>query len=420
MSLPEDVLAELDRRLASVDAARAAAFPGDRTTRQPVHTCYVPADAVVPGLAASWGDAALAALDEHGLPDRGVDPPLLEQVLPRVRAKLAAEPVEDLRVDAEDGYRGPPDAEDDDVRRAAAAVAGDLAAGSGPRSVGIRAGSLEEATRRRGVRSVDLFLAGVAGVAARATVTLPKVSGVEQVRAFLPVLDALEAAHGVALDLELQVETPQAVIGPEGAVTAAALVHAAGPRLTGLHFGTYDYTAALGVAAAHQASDHPAADFAKQLVQVAVAGTGARAVDGSSNVLPVGSRAQVHAAWRRHAGLVRRALERGLAQGWDLHPAQLVTRYLATYAFSRAALPDAGARLSAYLDRADSGVLDEPATARALASVLLRGLDCGALDAEEVRAITGVGRDVLDRFAGRSADLPHTGGAAVRRPTIPS
>jgi hypothetical protein len=155
-------------------------------------------------------------------------------------------------------------------------------------------------------------------------------------------------------------------------------------------------------------------------MQVAVAGTGARAVDGSTNVLPVGPRDQVHAAWRLHAGLVRRALERGFFQGWDLHPAQLVTRYVATYAFFRSALPAAVQRLATYLDRSDGGVLDEPATARALSSVLLRGLDCGALDAEEVRAITGVGRDVLDRLAGRSADLPHTGGAAVRRPTIPS
>jgi citrate lyase beta subunit len=421
MPLPEDLYAELDRRLAPVDAARAAAFPGERTTRQPVHTCYVPADAVAPGLAADWGAAALAALDEHGLPDLGHPPELLEQVLPRVRAKLGAEPVEDLRVDAEDGYRGPPGAEDDDVARAAAAVAGDLAAASAPPSVGIRAKCLEAPTRRRGVRSLDLFLGGLAGTAARATVTLPKVTDVEQVRAFLPVLDALEAAHGVGLDLELQVETPQAVVGPDGTVAAAALVHAAGPRLTGLHHGTYDYSAALGIAAAHQSSDHPALDLAKQLMQVAVAGTGAVAVDGSTNVLPVGDRGQVHAAWRLHAGLVRRALERGLYQGWDLHPAQLVTRYTATYAFYRAALPAAAARLAAYLERVDGGVLDEPATARALATVVLRGLDCGALDDAEVRTVTGVERPVLERLAGRAAriTLPATGGGG-RRPTIPS
>ena len=407
MNLDEAVLAELDRRLGPVDAARIFAFPGERTVRQPVHTCYVPADAVGPGLAAAWGESALTALDEHGLPDLGLDPGLVEQVLPRVRAKLAAEPVEDLRVDAEDGYRGGPDAEDDDVRAAAAALAADALAGTAPTWLGIRAKSLELGTRHRGVRSLDLFLAnlgeayGARERPLRAIVTLPKVTAVEQVRAFLPVLEALEAAYGVALDLELQVETPQAVFGPDGTVTAARLVHAAGGRLLGLHYGTYDYSAALGIAAAHQASDHPAADFAKQVMQVAVAGTGVRAVDGSTNVLPVGPREQVHSAWRLHAGLVRRALERGLYQGWDLHPAQLVTRYVATYAFFREALPAAADRLAAYLDRTGEGILDEPATARALASVVVRGLDCGAVDIAEVTAAGGPDRSQLDTLVGR-------------------
>ena len=405
--LSDDVLDELDRRLAPVDTARIIAFQGERPLRQPVHTCYVPADAVVPGLCARWGEAALAALDEHGLPDLGLDPALVEEVLPRVRWKLATEPVEDLRIDAEDGYRGGPDAEDDDVRAAAAVLAADVLAGTGPTWAGIRAKSLELGTRHRGVRSLDLFLTvlghsfGAQGRPVRSIITLPKVTDVEQVRAFLPVLDALEEAHGVSLDLELQVETPQAVVGPDGTVTAARMVHAAGARLLGLHYGTYDYSAALGIAAAHQASDHPAADFAKQAMQVAVAGTGARAVDGSTNVLPVGPRAHVHDAWRLHAGLVRRALERGFYQGWDLHPAQLVTRYVATYAFFRGALPAATARLAAYLDRTGEGVLDEPATARALASVVVRGLDCGAIDDDEVRAAGGIDRSHLAKLVGR-------------------
>jgi citrate lyase beta subunit len=399
VTLDEAVLAELDRRLDPVDTARLAAYPGERPDRQPVHTCYVPADAVVPRVAQIWGTAALAALDEHGLPDLGLDPALVEQVLPRVRRKLADEPVEDLRVDAEDGYRGSGDAEDDDVLRAAAILASDRAAGAAPPSVGIRAKSLEGPTRRRGVRTLDLFLGALTG--GSAVVTLPKVTDVEQVRAFLPVLDALEVTHGLRLDLELQIETPQAVLGSDGVATLAPMVHAAGGRLIGLHYGTYDYSASLGIAAAHQASDHPAADLAKQLMQVAVAGTGARAVDGSTNVLPVGPRDAVHAAWRLHARLVRRALERGLYQGWDLHPAQLVTRYVATYAFFRAALPAATARVAAYLDRSDAGVLDEPATARALAGVLLRGLDCGALDDAEVSSAGGPERAVLDRLAGR-------------------
>ncbi|MCW2576614.1 MAG: uncharacterized protein JWR66_2644 [Modestobacter sp.] len=397
--IPEDLLDELDRQLAPVDAARLAAYPGESSSRQPVHTCYVPADAVVPGLVTTWGQTALAALDEHGLPDLGLDPALVERVLPRVRAKLAAEPIEDLRVDAEDGYRGSPDAEDDDVIAAAAVLA---AASSLPPFLGVRAKSLEEPTRRRGVRSLDLFLSGLAGAGReRAIVTLPKVTAVEQVAAFLPVLDALQETSGLALDLELQVETPQAVLGADGTATLARMLHAGAGRVTGLHYGTYDYSASLGIAAAHQSSDHPAADAAKEAMQVAVAGTGARAVDGSTNVLPVGTTAEVHAAWRLHAGLVRRALERGFYQGWDLHPAQLVTRYVATYAFFRAALPAAAARLTAYVSRVEGGVLDEPATARALATVVLRGLDCGALDVAEVESATGLDRAALDGLAGR-------------------
>jgi citrate lyase beta subunit len=404
--LPESVFADLDRRLAASDAARAARYPGEPSGRQPVHTVYVPADRVRPGLAAAWGAEALAAIDGVDLPAiTGLDP----AVLPRVRAKLDREPIEDLRVDAEDGYRGAD--EDADVLAAGSAVRADLEAGVAPGFVGIRAKSLEPATRRRGVRSLDLFIGALAGTGALAgafpgsdrsgvragtgrevLVTLPKVTDVDQVTAMVGLLTALEDAYGVRLGLELQVETPQAVLGADGRVTAAAMVHAAAGRCRGLHYGTYDYSAALGVAAAYQASDHPVADHAKAVMQVAVAGTGARAVDGSSNLLPVGPGRD--AAWRRHAELVTRALRTGLYQGWDLHPAQLPTRYLATYAFFRAALPAARDRLGAYLSAGESGVLDEPATARALAAVILRALDCGAVDAAEV----GLDRDTLDRL----------------------
>ena len=389
MGLPESVYADLDRRLAASDAARAARYPGEPAGRQPVHTVYVPADRVRPGLAAEWGAAALAAVDGVDLPAIvGLDP----AVLPRVLAKLATEPVEDLRVDAEDGYRGAD--EDADVLAAARA----LRAGP-PAFFGIRAKSLEPATRRRGVRSLDLFLGALAGHPGEVLVTAPKVTDTDQVTAMVGLLAALEDTHGVRLGLELQVETPQAVLGPDGRATAAAMVHAAGGRCRGLHHGTYDYTASLGVAAAHQAPDHPVAEHAKAVMQVAVAGTGARAVDGSSNVLPVGPGRD--AAWRRHAELVTRALRTGLYQGWDLHPAQLPTRYLATYAFFRGALPAALDRLAAYRGAVDGGVLDEPATAKALANVLVRALDCGAADEAEVLGPLGLDRAALDGLAGR-------------------
>ena len=143
-------------------------------------------------------------------------------------------------------------------------------------------------------------------------------------------------------------------------------------RLTGLVFGTYDYSAALGIAAQYQSMEHPAADFAKAVMQVAAAGTDVRLSDGSTNVLPVGTRDEVIAAWRLHSRLVRRSLERGFYQGWDLHPAQLVTRYAATYAFYREGLPAAADRLRSAAERSAAGQ-EEPATIRALADFLSQG-----------------------------------------------
>src|SRR3954451_25380732 len=104
MTLPEELYAELDRRLTPGDALRLARYPGEWPERQPVHTCYVPADAVVPELAIAWGSAALDACDEHVLPDFGIGPGLVEEARPRVRWKLAAEPIGERRVDPEHRY----------------------------------------------------------------------------------------------------------------------------------------------------------------------------------------------------------------------------------------------------------------------------------------------------------------------------
>jgi hypothetical protein len=194
--------------------------------------------------------------------------------------------------------------------------------------------------------------------------------------------EKLERSYGLAagtLRFEIQIELPSAIIAADGAATVARLITAAGGRCIGLHYGTYDYSAAAGVAAAYQSMEHPAADYAKAVMQAAAAQTGVRLSDGSTNILPVGTKAEVRAAWELHYRLVRRSLERGFYQGWDLHPAQLPTRFAATYAFFRDGRDAAVERLHRYLARQESGIADEPATAKALAGFLLRGLDCGAL-----------------------------------------
>jgi hypothetical protein len=113
-------------------------------------------------------------------------------------------------------------------------------------------------------------------------------------------------------------------------------------------------------------------------------GTGVHLSDGSTNVLPLGDADQVRAAWLLHADLVRRALQRGFYQGWDLHPGQLSTRFLATFAFYREGFTEASRRIADYISNTGSGVLDEPATARALARYLHRGYACGAVAESEL------------------------------------
>ena len=155
----------VDDALGDDDAVRDRRYPGDDLSRQPVHTVYVPADRVHAGLASAWGAEALSALDQHGGEARtwadvlGRDGDEVADVWDRVRDKLATEPIEDLRIDLEDGYGSRADADEDaDAAAAGAAVAAAHAAGSLPPFCGVRFKALEAATRRRGLRSLDIVL----------------------------------------------------------------------------------------------------------------------------------------------------------------------------------------------------------------------------------------------------------------------
>jgi citrate lyase beta subunit len=393
--LTTELTTELDARLADADRALQTRFPGERPGRQPVHTVYVPADTFTHDLAPEWGRRALAAVDDHAALLDDVLGEHAADLVPLLRAKIAAEQIEDLRIDFEDGYGARPDEEEDrHVADASAALARAQAGGTAPPFTGIRFKSLEAPTRARGVRTLTGFLAGLLGAGGSLdgfVVTLPKVTAVEQVEAMVHACGRLEQTLGIddrRLGFEIQVETPQSILGPDGTALVARMIHAADRRCTALHYGTYDYSAFCGIAAEYQSMEHPVADHAKAVMQAAAAGTGVRLSDGSTNILPVGDAEAVRRGWALHARLVRRSLERGYYQGWDLHPAQLPTRFAATYGFYRDGFAAAADRLRRYHDRSGGGILDEPATARALADFVLRGLDCGAVTPDEVATAT--------------------------------
>ena len=377
---------------------------------QPLQTLYVPADRVTATTAVEFGAEALRLLDEHA-PDAasfesafGVDAPVAERTRVRVRAKLERAPVEDLRVDFEDGYGARPDDEEDRHAEATArAVRAARADETAPPSFGLRVKSFADGAEGRSLRTLDTFLTTLTERAALPdgfVVTFPKVTTAEQVAAFAAALERLEAGLGLAersLRFEVQIETPRSVIGPDGSVAAPGILEAAAGRLRAMHFGVFDYTSALGLMPWEQRLDHPANDFARHALQVALAGTGVWISDGSSNVVPASDRTEdVHAAWRVHADHVRHSLRHGFYQGWDLHPAHLVSRYAAVYGWLLPYLDDAASRVRAWRRRVEvHGVLDEPATVASLLRYLRFAVSSGAVDEAEVLEITGLAPDEL-------------------------
>jgi citrate lyase beta subunit len=412
-SLDEATLADLVARVEEAAAAHTRRYPGDPGGRQPVHTVYVAADRFAASTGTAYGAEALRLLDAHAADGAALaaaldlgDPALAAAVRERVAAKLVREPVEDLRIDFEDGYGVRDDAEEDrDAALAAAAVAEALAAGALPPFVGPRVKSFADGQHRRAIRTLDVFVTGLLERAGRLPdgllVTFPKVVAAEHVAAFADLLGRLEAALGLPdgrLRFEVQVETTQSILDPAGRVGLRGIAEAAAGRLAGAHFGVYDYTAACGLAPSEQRLTHPACDFARHVMQVALAGTGVRLSDGSTAVVPAGDDTPaVHAAWRLHAAHVRHSLRHGFWQGWDLHPAQLPSRYAAVYAWHLEGFEQAADRVRAFHAGAPGpgGVLDEPATVRALVGQLRRAVHCGAVPEAEALAGTGLDRAAL-------------------------
>jgi citrate lyase beta subunit len=379
-SLDGALIADVVGRLSFVDTPVV-------TGRQPVHTCYVPADRLTADTPRGWGEQALAALDQHA--DLLDVPP---DILDRVRAKLAREPIEDLRIDFEDGYglRDDP-TEDAHAHRAATILAGWHQSGTAPPWVGIRFKSFDTIPLlERGIRTLDVFLTTLGSVPSGLQLTFPKVTAPEQVSGLCDLLEPLEdrlGFHPGSLRFELQIETTESIFNQKGQLVVPRLIAAGRGRVSGLHFGTYDYTAACGLDAAQQHLDHSVCDFARHVMQVSAANAGIRLSDGSTNVLPVGD--GIDHGWRTHYRLVRRSLEHGFPQGWDLHPAQLVTRYAAVFAYYREIAGESARRLGDYLSHRSASIADEPATARALALTLRRAVDCGAMAEPEVTGLVG-------------------------------
>lgn len=455
MSLLHEAKPHLDM-LGAKNLEFSEVYPGEPAARQPVHTVYGGAHLYKEETTRRLGEQAIASMREYGpgavafaravgfLDARALegeseadaraayqrDPRALRRERPalwlaltvydRVLGKLAREPVEDFRIDFEDGFGVRADGEEDEAAAAAAReVARGLAHGSLPPFCGIRIKSLSEEWKRRSARTLELFLESlIAETGGRLpenfVITLPKVTIAEQPRTLVRLFEILEARLGLksgALRMEIMIETAQALLGPDGRSPLLRFLEACEGRCVGAHLGTYDFTASCNVTAAQQVVDHPLCDLAKAMMTLAYAGTGIFLSDGATNVLPVEphrgpnldderrreNAAAVHAAWRLSQRHIRHALVGGFYQGWDLHPAQLPVRYATCYAFFLEGFAQAAERLRSFLERAAQATLvgdvfDDAATAQGLLNYFLRALNCGAIDIADV-AQTGLTRE---------------------------
>jgi citrate lyase beta subunit len=431
-SLPEKKLSKALDRVNRAQARFWERYPGDSGARQPVHTVYGGAHLFSAETPKKLGELAVRSLDTYA-PDAatfgealGIAGNLAPKVMERVRDKLGREPVEDFRIDFEDGYGNRSDDEEDGhAVQAAQQVAAGAIAGTLPPFIGIRIKPLTRDLAARSLRTLDIFLTELLGATNgklpdNFVVTLPKIQSRTDVETLVDVFEVLEdrlELDSGSLKMEIMVETTQTIFDPQGRSIMPRLHRAAAGRMRGAHFGTYDYTANCDITAAHQKMRHPACDFAKDMMKVAFAGTGVMLSDGATNIMPVvphkgkdlseeqkrENRNAVFSAWRLHADDARHSLINGFYQGWDLHPAQLVPRYGSVYAFFLEGLAPASERLKNFVDKAAQATLvgdvfDDAATGQGLLNYFLRGIACGAVTEQEALA-TGL---TLEEIRGKS------------------
>jgi citrate lyase beta subunit len=326
----------------------------------------------------------------------------------RTIEKLKREPIEDFRIDFEDGYGIRSDEEEDNH---AIFASNELAKTSNLIYCGVRIKSFQAETYERSVHTLDLFLTNLLKQTNRNlpenfVVTLPKITKVAEVEVLCELLQSFEKQHNLknnSIKIEIMIETPFAVkFGDE-------LVKVADGRCVAAHFGAYDYTASFGITAVHQHLKHNVCDFARNLMQINLSPLSIRLSDSVTTEMPVPihkgetlsklqldeNKFAVHRAWRLHVNNVTHSQINGFYQSWDLHPAQLVARYAAVYSFFLESFESQSVRLKGFMDKATKATMsgnqfDDAASAQGLLNYFSRATNCGALTEKEVFDSTGL------------------------------
>ncbi len=392
--------------------------------RQPVHTVYGGAHLFSETTFSKLTKLALEAFDTYVTDPMAfaalVDPlghhdlNFAESLCQWVRHKLLKDPIEDYRIDFEDGFGVRSDDEEDRYAlEAAKNLAILVAKGDVPPHYGIRIKDLSTSYVKRAVRTLDLFVTqfvsslrerGIRELPGTFLIVVPKILGVEEAEIALKLVQALElklALKSESLKLELMVEAPKVL----RLSILDAIISRLGSRLFALHLGAYDLMSAAHVVVQDQSLDHPLCEMARLMMVAAAAETGVAVVDGATTIMPVGpfktpnnqqeikaNQDVVFKAWSLSAGSIRAALRLGIYQGWDLHPAQIPIRYGVLYAFFHKNTLSTAERLKSFLAKSAQATLkgtqfDDRATGHGLINFFLRAVSCGALTELDIESM---------------------------------
>jgi hypothetical protein len=354
----------------------------------------------------------------------------------KVFDKLKREPVEDFRIDFEDGYGIRTDVEEDShcisasnelalLFRSEESESGRKEKPNEKNSpspdlpisfstlafCGFRIKSFQPETRKRAVRTLDLFLTNLlenteGKLPENFVVTLPKVKYAEETAILDQLLTEFEKQNNLTngeIKVEILIETPESIFNMQD------LVSASNGRCVAAHFGAFDYTSSFGITALHQHLRHDACNFARNMMQVSLSPLGIRLADSVTTEIPIPihrsdnlsiqqiaeNKLAVKNAWRKHFNNITHSMINGFYQSWDLHPAQLVARYAAVYAFFLESKDSQIKRLRGFLDKATQAMttgnlFDDLASAEGLLNFLLRGINCGAFEKAEILKQTGL------------------------------
>ncbi len=362
-------------------------------------------------------DSLLTRLEQDAEAVRRDDPDawLAHEVYVRVVRKLTHTPVEELCLDFHEAYGVRPDDEEDATAGAAArAVAVGFERETLPPFVAVRIKPLEGPTAARALRTLDLFVSTLvdrAGGVPELSVVLPEASNTEQVRGLVKALAGLEQKNSLrkgCLKLVLGVDHPGTLVDGSGRVQVRALCEVSAGRCTRVD---HDPVACSGATGRRSGSPRDAVERALLAtaleganVMLASSGTDLDAMPPHAGVglSPADhdtNHRAVRAGWLANFRVVTESLADGVLGGVDRHVGQLPARYAAWVVHSLSTLDEQLSALKLWVIDGRT-VADGPERlwrGQARLDTVLRGLDCGALLASELRKAGLDDQDLAER-----------------------